>query len=89
MGTAVQVQAGQHEDPVTFDDIEQAVRKAAQYGTSNTILELLILRRIVAQEAFDPSDLVDEASAKPGALLFEILGDVADFGSCGPLEQDR
>lgn len=85
----MQVKAGQHGDPVALHHVEQTIRKAAQHGAANAIVELLILRRIVSQEVFDPSDLVDEAAAKPGALLFEILGDVADFGSGGPFEQDR
>ena len=85
----MQVKAGQHGDPVTLHHVEQAIRKPAQHGAANATMQLLILGRIVLQEAFDPSDLVDEATSKPGALLFEILGDVADFGSCGPLEQDR
>ena len=67
--TAMQVKAGQHGDPVAFHHVEQAVREAAQHGAANAIVQQLILGRIVSQKVFDPSDLVHEATAKPGALL--------------------
>ena len=60
------MQAGQHDNPVSFDNVKQRIREAAQTHTSYVFVDALIQQRVSLKYRFDSLDLPDEGYAQLG-----------------------